>query len=275
MAKKEPAGNERPPSDAPGWFPDLAGKAAIVTGASRGIGVGIARTLGRQGMKLVLCARSEEAGQAVAAELGADGVECAWVTADLSTSEGARRVFDEAIGRFGHVHVLVNNAARLHSAPLLELTEEVYGQSFEDNVRMVYALSRHVARHMVEEGGGSIVNISSVGGLRAHRGLVGYDASKGAIDSMTRALALELAPHGIRVNAVAPGAMHVDRRPPRPAAKRKNKEKGIPLGRLGTPEGIGMAVAFLASEAAAYITGQILYVDGGLTAQLAPPGTFI
>lgn len=253
-------------------FPGLAGKVAIVTGASRGIGCGIAEVLGRQGMKLLLCARSQEAGEAFAAGLRDAGVECLWVTADLSTPEGARLVFDEATARFGRIHLLVNNAARLRSAPFLELTEDIYRKSFEANVRMVYGISYLVARHMADAGGGNIIHISSVGGLRGHRGKAGYDASKGALDALTRSMSAELAPHDIRVNAVAPGATRKPAIPPRFPRRLKETEKGIPLGRLGTPEDIGAAVAFLASEAAAYITGQILYVDGGLTAQLTPPG---
>jgi NAD(P)-dependent dehydrogenase (short-subunit alcohol dehydrogenase family) len=249
--------------------------AAIVTGASRGIGCGIARVLGAQGMKLVLCARSEEAGKAFAEELAAAGFDCLWVTADLSTPEGAQAVFDAAIGRFGRIHVLVSNAANLGSTPFLQLAEEVYRSSFEANVRMVYGVGSLVARHMVEAGGGSIINISSVGGLRAHRGMVGYDMSKGALDALTRAMAIELAPHGVRVNAVAPGAIVSRPAAPGRAQKFKERAKGIPLGRLGTPEDVGAAVAFLASDAASYVTGQILYVDGGLTAQLTPPGIFI
>lgn len=263
------------PSAISAQFPGLAGKAAIVTGASRGLGCGIAEFLSRQGMKLTLCARSKEAGEAFAAGLTSAGVDCLWVTADLSTPEGARRVFEEAMRRFERVHLLVNNAARLRSAPFLELTEDVYRRSFEDNVRIVYGLSYHVARHMVESGGGSIIHISSVAGLRPHRGLVGYDASKGAIDTLTRAMAIELAPHGVRVNAVAPGATASRPIPSRVAEKLKDKERHVPLGRLGTPEEIGAAVAFLASDAAAYITGHILYVDGGITAQLSPPGIFV
>ncbi len=256
-------------------FPDLAGKVAIVTGASRGIGCGIADVLGQQGMKLLLCARSQEAGQATVARLAEAGVECLWVSADLATPEGAESAFGAAIERFGRIHLLVNNAAHLRSAPFLELTEDIYRLSFEDNVRIVYGLSRRVARHMVEAGGGGIVHISSVAGLRAHRGLVGYDASKGALDALTRAMAIELAPHGIRVNAVAPGAIKSHPVPPHLVEKLKGRENGIPMERLGTTEEIGMAVAFLASEASSYVTGQILYVDGGLTAQLTPPGMFI
>ena len=244
-------------------YPDLAGQVAIVTGASRGIGCGIARVLGRERMRLVLAARSAEAGEAFAAQVRQTGVEAVWVTADLAVAEGARVVFDAALGWFGRVDVLVNNAAQLHSAPFLKLDESIYRDSFERNVRLAYGLSLLVARHMAEGAGGSIIHISSVGGLRAHRGQAGYDASKGALDALTRSMAVDLAPYRIRVNAVAPGAIqtHFNQSDHRPA-------EGIPLRRLGQPAEIGEAVAFLASAAAAYVTGQVLYVDGGLTVQL-------
>ena len=256
-------------------FPDLAGKVAIVTGTSRGIGPGIARVLGEQGMKLVLAARSAEPLEAFADELTSAGVEALWVAADLATEVGAQEVFAKTLQRFGRIHLLVNNAAQLRSAPFLKLTEDVYRDSFENNVRMVYGLSFLVARHMAEAGGGVIVHISSVGGLRAHRGLAGYDASKGAIDALTRSMALDLAPHGIRVNAVAPGVMQTRPVTPERAERVKERGKPVPLSRVGTPRDTGLAVAFLASEAASYITGQVLYVDGGVTVQLSPPGMFI
>lgn len=252
-------------------FPDLAGRTAIVTGASRHIGVGIAEYLGRQGMKLVLAARSTEKGEAVAARLRSSGVDCLWVTADLSTPEGAKRVFDEAVGRYGRIHLLVSNAARLHSKPILELDEDEYRRSFEGNVRMVYGLGRLVAQHMADSGGGAIVHISSVGGLRPHRGLAGYDASKGAMDVLTRSMAMDLAPHGIRVNSVAPGLIPRLRHP----GQTVPSAKYIPANRPGTPEDVAAAAAFLASDAAGYITGQVLYVDGGLTTQLSPPGIWV
>jgi len=257
-------------------FPDLADKTAIVSGTSRGIGCGIAEFLGRQGMRLVLCARSAEAGEAFAAELRGANDEAHFVAADLSTPEGARRVFDAALARLGRIHLLVNNAAQLRSRPFLELDEQSYHDSFESNVRMIYGLSFLVAHHMVEAGGGNIIHISPVGGLRAHRGQAGYDASKGAINALTRSMALDLAPHGIRVNAVAPG-LTLGKRAMRPEWEKKLQDRsvGIPLGRAATPEDVGAAVAFLASDAGSYITGQILYVDGGLTAQLTPPGIYI
>jgi len=257
-------------------FPDLADRVALVSGASRGIGAGIADFLGRQGMKLALTARSAESGQAVADRLHAAGVQALWITADLSTPEGSRTAFEAAMSRFGRVHLLVNNAARLKSVPFLDLDESEYCASLEANVRMVYGLSYLVARHMAEAGGGCIIHISSVGGLRSHRGKAGYDASKGALDALTRSMAVDLAPYGIRVNAVAPGAtLNRDPAPPHYARWVEQSKAGIPLGRLATPEDIAAAVAFIASDAGAYITGQVIYVDGGLTAQLTPPGIFI
>jgi len=256
-------------------FPDLAGKTAIVTGASRGIGQGIAKFLGRQRMKLILIARSEDKGQAFTRELIERGTEAFWVTADLSDFKQAERVFEAALDRLGTIDLLVNNAANLKSVDFLNLDQEQYQLSFENNVRIVHHISLCTARHMAERKGGVVINISSVGGLRAHRGKSGYDASKGAMDAFTRAMSLDLAPYGIRVNAVAPGATLNSPTTPENKAFREQQAKGIPLGRLATCEEIGAAVAFLASNAASYITGQTLYVDGGLTTQLTPPGIFI
>lgn len=254
-------------------FPDLEGKSAIVTGASRGIGLAISEFLGRQGMKVTMVSRSAEKGEAITADLQAAGIDCQWVTADLAKLDEARTVMESAVGCFGAVDLLVNNAAWKGSKPFLDLEPDIYAASFEDNVRIVYGLSRQVARHMVDRGaGGSIVHMSSVGGQRAHWGTVGYDASKGAIESLNRAMAIELAATNVRVNAVAPGwtppRSTFDKAPERVVGK----SKLIPMGRPGTCEDVAALVAFLGSDAAAYITGQVIYVDGGLMAQLAPPG---
>jgi len=256
-------------------FPDRAGKVSVVTGCSRGIVQGIARVLGRQGMRLVLAARSEERGRAFTEALAADGVEVRWVTADLTRREEAERVVCTAADAFGGLDLLVNNAAQLKSKPFLDLDESWYQQSLIDNLHMVYGPSRFAARRMADHGGGVIVHISSVGGTRGHRGLCGYDASKGAMNAFTRSMAVDLAPHGIRVNAVAPGATLPQHADERYRGLIEERSKGIPLGRFGGIEETGAAVAFLASNAAAYITGQVLHVDGGLTAQLTPPGIFI
>ena len=256
-------------------FPDLAGRCAIVTGTSRGIGCGIADVLGSQRMKLVLAARSADAGEAFAARLRSGGAECLFVAADLATQDGARKVFDAAVEAHERIDLLVNNAARLGGRSLLDTDEELYRTSFESNVRMVYGLSRLVCAHMAAGGGGSVVNISSVGALRGHRHHASYDASKGAIDALTRSMAIDLAAHGIRVNAVAPGATSRGPGARRPGRLDPAREKMIPLQRLGTPREVGWAVAFLASDVAAYVTGHVLYVDGGLVAQLTPPGIWV
>ncbi len=256
-------------------FPDLEGKTAIVSGSSYGIGCGIAYFLGRQGLKLVLTARSEEKGRAVAAELTTEGIEAVWITADLSESDQAQRVVDETVSRFGGIDLLVNNAYIHGWTKFEELDEEQFFKWCERNIRIFQRITYHVIPQMKKAGSGTIVNISSVGGLRPHRGMAGYDMGKGAMDNMTRILALELAPYGIRANSVAPGAIKF-----KPVKEEKEMigarpSDGIPSGRLGTTEEIGAAVAFLASDAAAYMTGQIIYVDGGLTTQLTPPGIFI
>ncbi len=256
-------------------FADLAGQSAIVTGTSQGIGVGLAEFLGAQGMRLTLAARSADAGQAVADRLAAQGIQCQFVPADLAHPEQAQAVLAAAVERFGRVHLLVNNAANLRSRPFEKLDAEAFAAGLETNIRILYHLSHAVTLHMIEAGGGSIVHISSVGGLRAHRGLSGYDASKGAMDALTRSMAVDLAPHGIRVNGVAPGATLSKPDNPRLREVEADRARYIPLGRFARNEDVAAAVAFLASDAAAYITGQILYVDGGLTSQLTPPGIFV
>lgn len=275
MAKSKPKDTAGQDVRVSAVFPDLQGKTAVISGVSKGIGKGIAEFLGRQGMQLILCARTQEAGEAFTAELTAAGVDCRWVTADLSTGRGARKVFNAAVKKYRRVDLLVNNAAILWGRDILDTDEETYRKIFEANCRMVYGISHLVARHMADNGAGSIVNISSVGGLRAHHRHFGYDGSKGAMDSWTRAMAVQLAPYGVRVNAVAPGATLAHPEHGRSVKFTRKQAPYIPLGRVGTREEMAAAVAFLASDAAGYITGQILYVDGGLTVQLTPPGIFV
>lgn len=248
-------------------YPELEGKTAIVTGASRGIGVGIAQVLAEQGMKLVLAARTQEAGESLRDKLAGRGAEVVWVTADLTDTDAAARVFEACREA---PYLLVNNAAILTPKPtksILEFDEAEFTSSLLANLKILHHLTFLTARRMKEEGSGVIVNISSVGAQRAHRGLAGYDTYKGAMDSFTRSAAIDLAKYGIRVNGIAPGAIG--------SRKDPTVAEGIPLGRLGRAEEIGAAVAFLASEGAAYIIGQTITVDGGLVAQLTPPGIWI
>jgi NAD(P)-dependent dehydrogenase (short-subunit alcohol dehydrogenase family) len=252
-------------------YPELSGQVAIVTGSSRGIGKGIAIRLAREGMKVVINSRTSEAVTATAAELREVGAETLAVPADVGRTEDVTRLFEETLRAFGTVDLLVNNAANLRRLPFFEVDEVLLDDELANNVRGPYICSRKAAEVMREAGHGNIIHISSVGGLRAHWQGLPYDVTKGAIDAMTRAMALELAAYGVRVNAVAPGAIYTGRFFSLDSPHAQAVAKRIPLERFGMPLEIGAAVAFLASPDAAYITGQIIYVDGGITSQLSPP----
>ncbi|UCC62603.1 MAG: glucose 1-dehydrogenase [Anaerolineae bacterium] len=245
---------------------------AIVTGSSRGIGKGIAIRLAREGMRVVINGRTPATVEATTAELRDAGASVLAVTADVGRTEGVNKLFAETLRAFGTVDLLVNNAASLRRVHFFDVDEELLDLQLADNVRGPDLCAYRAAEVMRDAGGGNIIHISSVGGLRAHwRGLP-YDVTKGAIDAMTRAMALELAAYGIRVNAVAPGAIRTERVPAPDDPRVREICQRVPLARFGLPSEIGAAVAFLASAEASYITGQVIYVDGGITVQLSPPG---
>lgn len=251
-------------------YPELAGRVALVTGSSLGIGQGIALRLAREGMRIVL--HGKEAGEVAEAVrvFQALGVETIGISADFAQPDGVARLFDVLREHHNKLDVLVNNAADLRRTTFAGATVEMLDHQIAVNTRAPYLCALAAGPLMTE--GASITSISSVGGLRAHwRGLP-YDMTKGAIDAMTRAMALELAGQGVRVNAIAPGAVRTERTPPDEHARISAQVGRIPLKRLGSVLDIAATVAFLASEDAAYITGQVLYVDGGITAQLSPPG---
>ncbi len=260
-------------NEIPARYPELAGKVAIVTGSSRGIGKGIALRLAKEGMKVVINSRTADTVEATTTEMKELGVEAIGVTADQSSTEGVRLILDSTLEAFGTVHLVVNNAANLTRKRVFEVDEELLDNVLATNIRGPYLISHYAAEQMRDAGhGGNIIHISSVGGLRAHwRGLP-YDVTKGALDAMTRAMALEMAEYGIRVNGIAPGATLTERWPDPDEPRMQQVAGRIPLRRFGTGLDIGAAVAFLASEDGDYITGQVLYVDGGITAQLYPPG---
>jgi 3-oxoacyl-[acyl-carrier protein] reductase len=249
-------------------YPELAGKVAIITGSSRGIGRGIAIRLAREGMRIVVTSRSQGAAEMTAAEISDMGREVLIVAGDVGRTRDVDNLFAVTRRIFGTVDVLVNNAADLRRVGFFEADEALLDAHLATNIRGPYLCAYRAAEMMREQGHGSIIHISSVGGLRAHwRGLP-YDVTKGALDAMTRAMALELAEYGIRVNAVAPGAIRTERTPPSDDPRAQALARRVPLGRYGLPLEIGAAVAFLASPEASYITGQVIYVDGGLTVQL-------
>ena len=256
-----------------GRYPDLAGRTAVVTGAAKGIGKGIAGRLAAEGMNLVAADMDGESLKETVRALEGLGAAVEAVHADLTQQGAVDAVFDVALERFGAVDLLVNNAADLQRRRFLDEHRALLDLQLATNVRSPYLCSQRAAAAMSERGGGSIVLVSSVGADRVHQHGLPYDMTKGAVNTMTRAMAVELGPLGIRVNAVGPGVTRTYRWPPEDNAEGRSEIAAqIPLRRAGTADDIASAVAFLASGEASYITGQVLYVDGGITAQLSPPG---
>lgn len=259
-------------SSIPQRYPELNGKVALVSGSTRGIGKGIATRLAREGMRVVLTGRQQTDLDPLLADFASVGVQAVGVAADLGKAGEASRLVDETLAAFGQLDLLVNNAADLRRYFYLDVEESMFDYQFEVNVKSPFLLAQRAAREMRARGGGNIVFVSSVGGLRAHwRGLP-YDATKGAMDAMVRAMAIEAAADQIRVNAIAPGATWIERRGSMDDPRAQAVAKRIPLLRFGLPLEMGAVTAFLASPDSSYITGQVIYVDGGITAQLSPQG---
>jgi NAD(P)-dependent dehydrogenase (short-subunit alcohol dehydrogenase family) len=199
------------------------------------------------------------------------GVEALPVAGDIGREEDINHLFEVIVRELGSIDLLVNNAANLHRVFFADVTPQMFAEEMATNVTGPFIASHKAAELMKQKGGGSIVHISSVGGLRAHYPGLPYDATKGALDAMTRVMGIELIQFGVRVNGIAPGAIYTEKRRPPDDPRMQAYLQRIPSNRMGTPLEIGAAVAFLASDDAAYIVGQTLYVDGGITAQLSPP----
>jgi len=217
--------------------------------------------------------RQPETIEPVAQELRQRGAQAIAVAADVGRAEDVARLFDTTQREFGGVDVLVNNAAWASpTAHFLEMDLEHWDTVIQTNLRSVFLCSSHAARVMVDQGRhGSIVNISSFAAARSHRQMAAYDATKGGMEAFTRAIAIDLAPFGVRANVVGPGAIHTEEYEPDGEEGKLRRGQTVPLGRVGYPADIAGAVAFLASDDASYITGQVLYVDGGMLAQLRSP----
>ena len=244
----------------------LDGKVAIVTGASKGIGAGIAKQLAAEGAWVVVnYASSREGADRVVDEIRKQGGTATALQADLANKADIERLFEETVKEFGRIDILVNNAGVYEFLSLDEVTEEHFHRQFNVNVLGLLLTTQQVARHFGPEGG-SIINIGSVAGTSAPPTTSVYSATKAAVNAVTRSLASELGPRGVRVNAVNPGMVETEGVHAAGFAEsdfRKSVESQTPLGRIGQPADIAPIVAFLASSDASWITGETYHVSGG------------
>ncbi|MGA2588769.1 MAG: 3-oxoacyl-ACP reductase family protein [Bryobacteraceae bacterium] len=243
----------------------LESKTALVTGASKGVGKGIALELARCGCDIAVNYNSDARGaEATAAEVRALGRQAFVVAADVGLAADVERMFEEVLRPFPRLHILVNNAGMQTWKPLLDLEEADWDRVLRTNLKGCFLCTQRAGRHMREHGGGSIVNIGSGCNRIPFPNLSNYTASKGGIEMFTKSAAIELAKHGIRVNCVAPGAIEIERTKQEAPDYAATWASLTPLGRVGNPLDVARAVAFLASESADFITGQTVFVDGGL-----------
>jgi 3-oxoacyl-[acyl-carrier protein] reductase len=239
-------------------------KSVIITGASRGIGRATALAFAQKGYDLLICYQSrEEDAKKTAEEAAARGVRAVPFQMDMASLSDCRRTAAKAMMEFGKIDALVCNAGIALPALFTQTTEEDYDRLFAVNTKGVFFLSQSVAREMIAAGSGAIVNVSSMWGIAGASGEVAYSASKAAVIGMTKALAKELAPSGIRVNCVAPGVVDTEMNACYDEDAMSSLAEKTPLGRIATPEDIANAILFLAEDGASFITGQTLTVDGG------------
>ena len=241
------------------------GKVAVVTGGSRGIGRAVCLELASKGCDVVVnYTHGAEAAQNVVDECQALGVQAIAVGADVSDHDQAKQLIDAATEQLGSIDILVNNAGITRDNLMMRMSSEDFESVLKVNLKGTFNCMKHASRIMLKARSGCIVNIASIVGIIGNAGQVNYAASKAGIIGMTKSAARELASRGIRVNAVAPGYIQTDMTKALSEKAREATEQQILLGRLGEPEDIAHAVAFLASQDASYITGQVLCVDGGI-----------
>ena len=251
----------------------LSGEVAIVTGGNSGIGEASAHAMAREGAKVVIAARNEKAGRSVERAILAEGGEAMYVPTDVTREPQVRRMVEKTVRKFGKLTVLFNNAGVFLKGTVVDIPLEDWDRVMNVNVRGTFLCSRHAIPRMVESGGGSIINCSSVSAVVGNASGSAYNASKGAIQNLTRNMALDFVNDGIRVNNICPGVIETpmlvggikDAKELRKARRRSGKKQV--MGRWGRPEEIADAVVFLASPESSYVNGTSLFVDGGLLAR--------
>jgi len=257
-------------SPSPASLFDLSGRVAVVTGSGRGLGRAIARGLAGAGASVVICSRTASEAEETAAELAAAGHAAVATTVDTAERASCERLIEFAVTTFGRLDVLVNNAGIDIIKPVEEVTAEEYQKIIDINLSGYFHCSQFAGRHMLEHGGGSIINNSSIASVAGIRGLVAYSAAKGGVNMLTRVMAAEWATRGVRVNAIAPGYFDNIMRDAGTEHARPEKQEQVrrftPMERRGRPDELVGPVLFLASDASSYVTGNILFVDGGYTA---------
>ena len=251
---------------------DLSNQVAIVTGSGRGLGACIARGLAGAGASVMVCSRTQAEVERIAAEIVRNGGKAAAVVADTSDRANCQRLVDQTVSRFGKLDVLVNNAGIDSIGPAEDLTDDAWERVVDTNLKGYFMCSQIAARQMLAQGtGGSIINNSSICSVIGVNGLTVYSATKGGVNQLTRVMAVEWAKRGIRVNAIAPGYFDNIMQDATAEHASSDKQKQViaftPMGRRGQPEELIGPVIFLASEASSYVTGAVLFVDGGYTAQ--------
>jgi len=250
----------------------LSGKTALVTGAAKGIGKGIALELAREGCNVAVNDHSDAAGaEATAQEIRELGRQALVALADVGDAAAVDRMFGKTFEKFPRLDILVNNAGTQTWSSLIDLAESDWDRVMTTNLKGCFLCTQRAARHMKEHGGGRIIQIGSGSNKVAFPKLVDYTASRGGIEMFTKVAAVELGPHGITVNCLAPGAIETERTRNEAGDYATTWANLTPLGRIGTPLDVGRAVVFFASDASAFITGQTLWIDGGLFSKPAWP----
>jgi 3-oxoacyl-[acyl-carrier protein] reductase len=243
----------------------LQGKTAIITGASRGIGKGIAEVFAQHGANVAFTySSSAESALALEKELSALGVKAKAYKSDASNYEASQQLAEEVLAEFGSIDILINNAGITKDNLLMRMSEEDFDKVIEVNLKSVFNMTKAVQRTMLKQRNGSIINMSSVVGVKGNAGQTNYAASKAGIIGFSKSVALELGSRNIRCNVIAPGFIETEMTAKLDENTVKGWRDAIPLKRGGTPEDIANACVFLASDLSAYVTGQTLHVDGGM-----------